>query len=478
MGYLDLTISEIHQLLVDKKVTPLELTLEALARAKNNTDNAFEIILEKKAIAFAKKLKEPEPDNYLWGIPYTLKDNLATKDIQTTGGSNMLVGYKPTYDSAVYEILKKKKAILIGKTTLDELGLGGTGTTGHLGRTTNPLDPSKTHLVGGSSCGSAVSVAANIVPFSIGTDTGDSVRKPASYTGLFGYKPTWGLVSRRGLFSFCPSLDHVGFFTRSALDSAILLNALSQFDKRDGTSYKGKRPDYVNSLKTESCKRIAIIKEVVDSIPDSNVLHHFNRLVKQLENRGYICDTVSVNPELLRAVYPSYIVLSSAEATSNNACLDGLRYGPRPSNADSYADMIMAARTEGFGEMIKRRFVLGSISLLRENQEETFIRSKKVRRLIVEAMEDIFDSYAYILLPAAPSSAPKYNESTADKLSPAYLIADNHLAIGNFGGFPSITLPLGSNDKLPFGVNITGEVFDDDEVLKLAFEIENLGGER
>ena len=476
MSYLDLTIVELHRLLVARKVTPLELVKEAIKRAKADDNNAFELILENKALAFAKKLVNPEEDNYLWGIPYTMKDNIAVKGVVTTGGSDMLTGYKPTYDSNVYNLLRKKKAILIAKTTLDELGLGGTGTTGHLGRTTNPLDPSKKHLVGGSSCGSAVSVAANIVPFSIGTDTGDSVRKPASYTGLFGFKPTWGLISRRGLFAFCPSLDHIGFFTRSAVDSAIVLNTLGVFDFNDGTSFKGLRPNYITEVQSCSKKRIAVIKEVLDSVSDVNVQLCFANLVAKLKNMGYTVDFVSCNAALLKAVYPTYIVLSSAEATSNNACLDGLRYGPRPKHSDSYTDLVLEARTKGFGEMIKRRFVLGSIALLRENQEATFIRSKRIRRLIVNEAKKVFKLYDFVLLPPAPSSAPKYNEKNSDQLSSTYLIADNHLAIANFGGFPSMTLPLGKNDNLPFGVNITADIFNDAGVLALSKVIEDLGG--
>ncbi|MBP5217305.1 MAG: Asp-tRNA(Asn)/Glu-tRNA(Gln) amidotransferase subunit GatA, partial [Bacilli bacterium] len=220
MDYLDLTISEIHQALVEKKTTPLALVHEALERAKQNKDNAFELLVEEAAIKEAKALGEPEEDNPLWGIPFVLKDNFSTKGIETTASSNILQGYIPLFDATIYAKLKQKKAILIGKTTLDELAMGGTGTTGHKGITYNPWDPKHERLVGGSSCGSATCVSAGIVPFSIGSDTGDSVRKPASYTGLVGFKPTWGRISRYGLFPFAPSLDHVAYFTRDVKDAA------------------------------------------------------------------------------------------------------------------------------------------------------------------------------------------------------------------------------------------------------------------
>jgi aspartyl-tRNA(Asn)/glutamyl-tRNA(Gln) amidotransferase subunit A len=226
MNYLDLPLKELHEALVAKKVTPLELTEEALKRAHANKDNAFEYLDDEGAKAFAKTLVEPEKDNPLWGIPYFAKDNFSTKGIPTTASSNILTGYVPVYDATVISKLKAAKAVMIGKTTLDELAMGGTGTTGHLGKTFNPYDPKHERMIGGSSCGSAASVSASIVPFALGSDTGDSVRKPASYAGLVGMKPTWGRISRYGLFPFAPSLDHVGYFTRDVYASAVLLDVL------------------------------------------------------------------------------------------------------------------------------------------------------------------------------------------------------------------------------------------------------------
>ena len=227
MSYLDLSIKELHEALVKKEVTPLELVEEALKRAHSNQDNAFEFIDDEGAKAFASSLIEPEADNLLWGIPYVAKDNFSTEGIPTTASSNILNGYVPVFDATVIRKLKDSKAVMIAKATLDELAMGGTGTTGHLGKTFNPYDPSHKREIGGSSCGSAVSVAADIVPFALGSDTGDSVRKPASYAGLVGMKPTWGRISRYGLFPFAPSLDHVGYFTRDVYSSAALLSVLA-----------------------------------------------------------------------------------------------------------------------------------------------------------------------------------------------------------------------------------------------------------
>ena len=236
MRYLDLSIEELHALLVKGEVTPLDLTKEAIELAKNDTNNAFEYICEKEAIEFASTLLVPEEDNVFWGIPYVAKDNISTKGILTTASSNILKDYVPVFDASIIKKLKNAKAVLIGKTTLDVLAMGGTGTTGHLGVTYNPYDPSHTYMVGGSSCGSASVVANSIVPFALGSDTGDSIRKPSSYAGLVGLKPTWGRISRFGLFPFAPSLDHVGYFTRNVKDSAHVLNLLAGRDELDSTA--------------------------------------------------------------------------------------------------------------------------------------------------------------------------------------------------------------------------------------------------
>lgn len=475
MNYLDLTILEMHKALVEHKVTPLELTLEAIKRAKENKDNDFEIILEKKAIEKATLLSEKEVDSskIMWGIPFVSKDNFSTKDIETTASSNILNGYIPLFNATVIELLIDNGAILIGKTTLDELAMGGTGTTGHKGITYNPYDPSHEHLVGGSSCGSASAVASSIVPFALGSDTGDSVRKPASNAGLVGFKPTWGLISRFGLFPFAPSLDHVAYFTRSVTDSAALLDVISKHDDNDSTSSFKNRPEtYLNFDGNIKDKKFCVLKEVYDSITDKVILNDFDNVIKSLKEGGSTVDFVSFGKELLAAIYPAYMIISSAEATSNNANLDGIKFGPYY-DGKTYQEVMMKARTNGFSSLIKRRFVLGSYSLMRENREETFVRAQKVRRLVVNKANELFEKYEAIICPASPSVAPLIN-GTSDKLSDTYLIADNYLAIGNFGGFPSITVPLGFDANLPFGINVTSKPFDEINMFNIAKAIENI----
>lgn len=475
MSYLDLTIKEMHQALVDKKITPLELTLEAIKRAKEDNNNAFETILEKEAIEIASNLKEPEVDNIFWGIPVGIKDNFSTKGILTTGSSEILRDYVPVFNATVVQKLLDAHAVPIAKTTLDELAMGGTGTTGHKGITYNPYDPSHTRLVGGSSCGSAAMVSNAIVPFALGSDTGDSVRKPASYAGLVGFKPTWGRISRFGLFPFAPSLDHVAYFTRSVEDSALSLSLLAGRDNHDATSSTKPVEDYAKVINNPiKGVKIAVLREVVDSIDDKYVLEAFNNTIKELEKQGAIVEYVDFSMKLLESIYPTYMVISCAEATSNNANLDGIKFGPRY-EADTYTDVMIKARTKGFCELIRRRFIIGSFALMRENQNDLFLRAQKARRLIVNRTNEILSDYDFIYVPAAPSIAPKFSDSS-DRLSNNYLIADNILVLGNFAGLPSLTLPIGKEDNMPFGANVMGRAFEETKVFNVAKAIENIVG--
>lgn len=475
MSYLDLTIKEMHQALVDKKITPLELTLEAIKRAKEDNNNAFETILEKEAIEIASNLKEPEVDNIFWGIPVGIKDNFSTKGILTTGSSEILRDYVPVFNATVVQKLLDAHAVPIAKTTLDELAMGGTGTTGHKGITYNPYDPSHTRLVGGSSCGSAAMVSNAVVPFALGSDTGDSVRKPASYAGLVGFKPTWGRISRFGLFPFAPSLDHVAYFTRSVEDSALSLSLLAGRDNHDATSSTKPVEDYAKAINNPiKGVKIAVLREVVDSIDDKNILEAFNNTIKELEKQGAVVEYVDFSIKLLESIYPTYMVISCAEATSNNANLDGIKFGPRY-EADTYTDVMIKARTKGFCELIRRRFIIGSFALMRENQNDLFLRAQKARRLIVNRTNEILSDYDFIYVPAAPSIAPKFSDSS-DRLSNNYLIADNILVLGNFAGLPSLTLPIGKENNMPFGANVMGRAFEEAKVFNVAKIIENIVG--
>ena len=477
MDYRKLTIEELHELLVKKETTPLELTKLAIELAKKDTNNAFERLTEEEALRLASELKEPEVNNPLWGIPFVIKDNFSTKDIETTASSNILNGYVPVFNATVVDRLLEAHAVPIGKVTLDELAMGGSGITGHKGVTFNPYDRSHERIVGGSSCGSAAAVADGFVPFALGSDTGDSVRKPASLAGLVGFKPTWSRISRFGLFPFTPSLDTVGYFTRSIKDAGYILNVLAGRDEKDATSSTKEVDNYTRLIgEPIKGKKIAVINQINNATSDKHLLEVFDKTVAGLREKGAEVHYIDVDKKLLETLFPTYFVISCAEATSNNANLDGVKFGPYYPGA-TYQEAMTKARTNGFSELIRRRFVIGSYALMRENQNELFLRAQKNRQRIVRVINEILKEYDFIYVIAAPSVAPKLN-GASDKLSDEYLIADNHLCLGNFAGLPSITIPIGLENELPLGANLMGRAFEEAELLQVAYEIENITGLR
>ena len=420
--------------------------------------------------------KKEESNSLINGIPYALKDNFSTKGILSTSSSNILKDYVPVYDATVYKKLKEAGAVLVGKTVLDELAMGGTGTTAHTGIVRNPWN--KDRQIGGSSAGSAAAVALGIVPFSIGSDTGDSIRKPAAFGGVVGFKPTYGRISRYGLFAFASSLDHVGCFTRSVKDAAIVTDILKGKDERDMTSLPDENINYVEMLENDiKNKKLFYIKEIadLDMYKDAGeetlkVLREFKETIKKCEDLGFIVEEVSIDEKLLKAIYPSYMTISCAEATSNNSNLTGIIFGPR-GEGNNINDIMFDARTKGFSELIKRRFILGSYILQKENQERLFKNAQRLRRIIVDKINDLFKEYDAMILPASGGIAPKF-EDEIDRMSDRYLILENHMAIGNFGGYPSITIPNGMVNDMPIGINITGPQFKDGETLNIAYKIE------
>ncbi len=473
MSYLDLTIQQMHQALVEGLVTSEQLVKEAILRIKNDKTNSFEALALDQALEEAKKVTSVGEEEILKGIPFLAKDNYSTKGIETTASSDVLSGYVPIFDAEVITRLKNAGAILLGKTTLDELAMGGTGTTGHKGVTTNPYDNSR--IIGGSSCGSCASVASGIVPFSLGSDTGDSVRKPASYGGIYGFKPTWGRISRFGLFPFACSLDTVAYFARSVYDIAVLTEILAGHDDKDMSSSYKEVENYSSYLRRENDKKkIGYFKPILDAIDDEKIKNSYFKLLDELKNKGYEVNQYDFPEELLDALYPVYMIISCSEATSNDANLDGVKFGLKPSEeAKTWSEYMSDARTRGFSSLIKRRFIIGSFSLLAENQEELFRRAQKARNLIVEEMNKFFLENDYLILPCAKSVPPKVEDVT-NKWSKKPDFIDNHLGIANLGGFPSLTCPLGYENGLPYGVNITGRQYQEGYVLKCGQDIEDV----
>ena len=465
MSILDKSLQEIHEALKSGAVTSKELTEESLKRAHKYQDelNSFVTIID--------DAKESEvTDNVLSGIPCAIKDNFSTKDVLTTASSNILSNYVPVFDASAVKKLKDAGMVMIGKTVLDELAMGGTGTTGHTGIVRNPWD--KSRMIGGSSAGSASAVARGIVPYALGSDTGDSIRKPAGYGGVVGYKPTYGLVSRFGLFAFASSLDHVGCFAKYVKDVACVMDNIKGIDENDMTSFDSSNINFVENLdKDVSGRKLFYIKEIVDELKnDKKYYDNFLKVLSYAKELGIEVKEESVDKKILNGIYPSYMAISCAEATSNNSNLTGIPFGNRKEGLTP-DEVMINTRTEGFSELIRRRFVIGSFILQKENQEKLFKNAQRIRRLVVDAMTNLFKEYDGLIMPNAGSIAPRFDDEM-DRLSEKYLLLENHLAIGNFGGFPSITIPSGIVDDMPVAINITGPIKTDDIVCNIANKLE------
>ena len=472
MKYMNKSIEELHELLIKGEVTSEELIKESLELSHQTQEkcNAFVSILDD-----AKPVKIT--DSLLSGIPYGIKDNYSTRGILSTGSSNTLKDYVPFFTATAVENLTSAGAVAVNKTAMDEFGMGGTGTTAHTGVQKNPWDT--TRMCAGSSSGSAAAVASGVYPYALGSDTGDSIRKPAAYCGIVGYKPTYGMISRYGLFAFASSLDHCGCLTRSVKDAAIVVDAMKGKDINDMTTWDSSK---INLL--EACtgnvkgKKVCYIKEICDKerYKDSSEetkqhIENFYKTLDKLKEIGVEVEEVSVNEELLKAQPSVYVVISCAEATSNMSNLTGIIFGPR-GEGDNYIDMMKDHRTKGFSPLIKRRFVIGSYVLQKENQERYFKNAQRVRRLLVDRWKEIFKDYDAVVLPVGAGPA-KHLDGSKDILDENTAYLEEHLQIGNFGGFPSITIPNGFINNLPVGINITGNCYDDENVLNIAYALES-----
>ncbi|MBE6154186.1 MAG: Asp-tRNA(Asn)/Glu-tRNA(Gln) amidotransferase subunit GatA [Firmicutes bacterium] len=466
------SIKELHELLINNEITSEELIKESLEKSE---------IVQEKYNAFVTICHDAKSsaitDELISGIPFGVKDNFSTKGVLSTGSSNTLNNYVPFFNATVIERLFNKGAVMVNKTVLDEFGMGGTGTTGHTGTVLNPWD--KTRMCAGSSAGSACAVAAGVYPYALGSDTGDSIRKPAAYCGIVGYKPTYGMLSRYGLFPFASSMDHVGVLSRSVEDAAIVVDAMKGIDENDMTTWDSSHINLTESLTGDvKCKKLFYIKELCDinnydNPSDELKLHleNFNKTLELCKDLGVEVKEESVDQKVLNAIDSVYVVLSCAEATSNMSNLTGIIFGPR-GNSTNITEMMKEHRTKGFSPLIKRRFVIGSYVLQSENQDRYFKNAQKLRRLIVDIMKKFFKEYDGLILPVGTGPA-KTLVGEADKLDNNTSALDEHLQIGNFGGFPSITIPNGFVNNLPVGVNITGNCYDDANVLNIAYALES-----
>ena len=472
MKYMEKSIKEIHEALKKGEVTSRQLIDESIEKSKiiQEKCNAFVTILD--------DVKDSEvTDELLSGIPYGVKDNYSTKGVLSTGSSNTLKDYVPFFTATAIENLSKKGAVCVNKTALDEFGMGGTGTTCHTGIVKNPWD--RTRMCAGSSAGSAAAVASGVYPYATGSDTGDSIRKPAAYCGIVGYKPTYGMISRYGLFPFASSLDHCGVLTRSVKDAAIVTDGMKGIDKNDMTSWDSSDIHLYDSIDGNvKGKKLCFIKEICDinNYPNADEklkkhLENFMKTIEKCREVGIEVEEVSVDQKLLNATPSVYVVISCAEATSNMSNLTGFIFGPRE-EGERWNESLKNYRTKGFSPLIKRRFVIGSYVLQAQNKDRYFHNAQRVRRLLVDEWKKLFKTYDGVILPVGTGPAKKL-EGSNDILDKNTSVLEEHLQIGNFGGFPSITIPNGFVNDLPVGVNITGNCFDDINVLNMAYALES-----
>ena len=421
-----------------------------------------------------ENLKNIDASKPLYGMPIVLKDNVNYKGFKTTASSAILDNYVPVYNAHIVDKLKDAGAIVIAKASMDELGMGGTNKNAHTGKVNNPWDTAR--ISGGSSGGSAVLVASGVVPMAIGTDTGDSIRKPAAYNGIIGMKPTYGRISRYGIIPYASSLDHVGFFTSSIIDACETLEVLAGRDDRDMTSSYREVEHYAANLNADlKGKRIAVLENIQSAIANKEITDNFDALMKKLEARGAIVDRVVFNDKLMHAILPVYYIIANAEATANHSNLDGIRYGVRE-DGESVEDVMINSRTAGLCSYVRKRFVIGSYSLYEENQEKVFRKAQKVRRLIVDELKNCLAQYDCVIASASGSIAPLSEACEDEHLDKNAVLAENYMAIGNFSGYPSMSVPCGFVDGMPIGVNLTAKPFEEQMLFNIGKAIEEETG--
>ena len=469
---LDKSIKEIHDLLVSGEVTPKDLVLEAYERIEERQSlNAFITLCKEGALDYADKLltEGVEKDNLLWGIPIAIKDNISTKDLRTTCASKILENYVPIFDATVVEKIKASKMIIIGKTNMDEFAMGSTSRTSYFGAPKNPVDEAK--ITGGSSGGSAACIAANLVPLALGTDTGGSIRQPASYTGIVGMKPTYGRVSRYGLIAFASSLDQIGPMTRNVYENALLLNTMIGKDNKDLTSSPKEVEDFTRLIGNDiKGKKIAIPNYYVSDIVDKGIIDKLDNIVTILKENGASVDYIDM--KYLDQAVTLYKVIAMSEASSNLARFDGVKYGYRSSNSNSVEDMYKNTRSEGFGNEVKRRIMVGSYLLSGDNAKIYYDKALNVRAAMKKEFDKVFKNYDFIIGPTTTTVAYDLDTNMDD---PRKTFMDDVLVIPvNMAGLPGLSIPMGKDkNNMPIGLHIIGNRYQEAEMYSLAAFLED-----
>ena len=465
--YLDLSIKEINELLKNNKVKPIDLVNEAFERIEGSDINAFITLDKEKALKEALELEGKEVDNILFGIPVAIKDNIVTKGLRTTAASHILDDFDPIYDAEVIKRIKDKHMIIVGKTNMDEFAMGSTGETSYFGNTLNPWNHSM--VPGGSSSGSAASVSERLVPISLGTDTGGSIRQPSSFCGVVGLKPTYGRVSRYGLIAFASSLDQIGPITRNVYENALMLNVIAGSDDKDMTSSHEEVKDYTSLIGSDiKGMRIAIPNFYMSDTIDAEVRSKVSNIIDLLKNNGCIVDFVDM--KYVSSAIPLYQVIALGEASSNLARYDGVRYGYQAKEFNNIEQLYKMTRYEGFGREVKRRLMIGSYILSGKNADKYYKKALIVRKKLTDEFKDIFTKYDLIIGPTNTNVAYPIGTKADDALKSFY---DDLLTIPvNMAGLPAMSIPVGFKNGLPVGMHIIGNYFKEDVIYQLGSFIE------
>jgi len=462
-------IKEIHQKLINREISVEELVKEKIKIIKEKDEKlkAFLSLEEEKALFLAKRLDEDLKKggniDLLFGIPYAVKDNILTEGIRTTAGSKILENYIAPYDATVIKRLKEKKAVLIGKTNLDEFAMGSSTENSAFQVTKNPYDLER--VPGGSSGGSAVAVAAEMAVFALGSDTGGSIRQPAAFCGVVGFKPSYGSVSRYGLIAMASSLDVIGPLSKNVEDARIVFEAINGKDELDATSYdlerKGTKKELIIGLPKE-----CLLKELDEEIKEKT-----EEFLKKIEKEKI--KIKEINLKLLDYALACYYIIMPAEVSANLARYDGLRYSSLKTEADNLLNLYFQNRGRGFGKEVRRRILLGTYVLSRGYYEAFYKKAQKVRRLIQEDYQKVFEEVDFILNPTTPTLPFKIGEKVTDPLS--MYLSDIFTVGANISGLPSLSLPIGfSKEGLPIGLQITGPFRSDYLLLDFAQKLEQL----
>ncbi|MBQ8535441.1 MAG: Asp-tRNA(Asn)/Glu-tRNA(Gln) amidotransferase subunit GatA [Bacilli bacterium] len=469
MRHLDKGIEEIHELLKNKTIKPIDLVNECFERIEENKElNAYITLNKEEAIKQAEALEDKEVDNILFGLPIAVKDNIVTKGLRTTCASHMLDNFTPIYDATVVEKIKAKNMIIIGKTNMDEFAMGSTSRTSYFGAPRNPWN--KNRISGGSSGGSATTIAARDLLFALGSDTGGSIRQPASYTGIVGMKPTYGRISRFGLVAFASSLDQIGPMTKNVYENAVLLNALVGKDERDLTSARKDEEDFTRLIgKDIKGLKIAVPNFFMSDIVNEEIRTKIENVIEMLKSKGATVDYVDV--KYLDNAVTLYQIIAMGEASSNLARFDGIRYGHSKENPKDIESLYLETRAEGFGEEVKRRIMVGSYLLSGENAKIYYDKALSIRDDMKKEFSKVFEDYDLIIGPTTTTTAYDLTESMDD---PRKTFMDDVLVIPvNMAGLPGLNIPVGfDKENMPIGMHIIGKAFDEAEIYHLASFIE------